>query len=74
MNNNPLRQYFRRPAVYISLPSKGEGYSVDELELPETTELPVYPMTAIDEITARTPDALFNGTAVVELIKRRLMI
>jgi hypothetical protein len=26
-------------------------------------------MTAIDEITARTPDALFNGTAVVELIR-----
>jgi hypothetical protein len=69
MDNNPLRQYFRRPAVYISLPSKGEGYSVDEIELPETGELPVYPMTAIDEITARTPDALFNGTAVVELIK-----
>lgn len=69
MNNNPLRQYFRRPAVYISLPSKGEGYSVDDLALPETAELPVYPMTAIDEITARTPDALFNGTAVVELIK-----
>jgi hypothetical protein len=69
MDNNPLRQYFRRPAVYISLPSKGEGYSVEDLELPETNELPVYPMTAIDEITARTPDALFNGTAIVELIK-----
>ena len=69
MDNNPLRQYFRRPAVYISLPSKGEGYSSEDLEMPETNELPVYPMTAIDEITARTPDALFNGTAVAELIK-----
>jgi hypothetical protein len=26
-------------------------------------------MTAIDEITLNTPDALFNGTAVVEIIK-----
>ncbi len=69
MNNNPLKQYFRRPAVYIKLPSGGVGYSNDVVEIPETGELPVYPMTAIDEITARTPDALFNGTAVAELIK-----
>jgi bacterioferritin-associated ferredoxin len=26
-------------------------------------------MTAVDEITTKTPDALYNGTAVVELIK-----
>ena len=69
MNNNPLRQYFRRPAVYIKLPSGGLGYSKDVLEIPESGDFPVYPMTAIDEITARTPDALFNGTAVAELIK-----
>lgn len=69
MENNPLQQYFRRPAVYISLPSKGLGYSPEDLDMPENQEIPVYPMTAIDEITARTPDALFNGSAVVDLIK-----
>jgi len=69
MDNNPLRQYFRRPAVYIKLPSGGAGYEPGVVEMPESGELPVYPMTAIDEITARTPDALFNGTAVAELIK-----
>ena len=69
MENNPLRQYFRRPAVYIKLPSGGSLYEPGVIEIPETGELPVYPMTAIDEITARTPDALFNGTAVAELIK-----
>jgi hypothetical protein len=69
MNNNPLKQYFRRPAVYIKLPSGGLGYSESAIEIPESGEFPVYPMTAIDEITARTPDALFNGTAVAELIK-----
>lgn len=67
--NNPLKQYFRRPAIYLRLPSGGEGYSPETLDKTETGELPVYPMTAIDEITSRTPDALFNGTAIVELIK-----
>lgn len=37
--------------------------------MPESGEIPVYPMTAIDEITTRTPDALFNGTAVTDVIK-----
>jgi len=52
----------------MKLPSNGQGYPEGTLEMPETGELPVYPMTAIDEITARTPDALFNGTAIAELI------
>lgn len=69
MENNPLKQYFRRPAVYIALPSGKSAYSPEVVEMTETGELPVYPMTAIDEITSRTPDALFNGTAVTELIK-----
>lgn len=69
MDNNPLKQYFRRPAVYISLPSGTSAYSPDVVEMTETGDLPVFPMTAIDEITSRTPDALFNGTAVTELIK-----
>lgn len=68
MDNNPLKQYFRRPSVYMKLPSNGQGYPEEALDMPETGELPVYPMTAIDEITARTPDALFNGTAIAELI------
>lgn len=69
MNNNPLKQYFRRPAIYIKLPSGGKYYSSDILTQSETGEIPVYPMTAIDEITTKTPDALFNGTVVVDLIK-----
>jgi hypothetical protein len=68
MDNNPLKQYFRRPSVYMKLPSNGQGYPKGTLDMPETGELPVYPMTAIDEITSRTPDALFNGTAVADLI------
>ena len=67
--NNPLQQYFRQPAIYVKLPSQGKFYPNNTLDMPPTGELPVYPMTAIDEISVRTPDALFNGTAMVELIK-----
>lgn len=67
--NNPLSQYFRRPALYITLPSKGQYYPPGSIEMTENGELPVYPMTAIDEITSKTPDALFNGSAVVDIIK-----
>lgn len=69
MQQNPLQQYFRRPSVYLKLPSGGVGYSSGALDLPDNGEIPIFPMTAIDEITARTPDALFNGNAVVEIIK-----
>lgn len=69
MSDNPLKQYFRRPALYFKLPSGGKGYRPGVIDLPENGELPIYPMTAIDEITTRTPDALFNGVAVTEIIK-----
>ena len=67
--NNPLKQYFRRPVIYLKLPSGGAGYPPGVVNIPESGELPIYPMTAIDEITSKTPDALFSGTAIVELIK-----
>lgn len=69
MNTNPLKQYFRRPEIYLKLPSGGNFYPEGSIDLPDNKELPIYPMTAIDEITSKTPDALFNGTAVVEIIK-----
>jgi hypothetical protein len=67
--NNPLRQFFRRPAVFLSLPSGKRYYKPGVIDETDTGELPVYPMTAIDEITARTPDALFNGEAMAQIIK-----
>ena len=66
---NPLRQYFRQPAIYLRLPSGGDYWPQGSLNLPVNGELPVYPMTAIDEITYRTPDALFNGSAVTAVIQ-----
>ena len=37
--------------------------------MPANGELPVLPMTTLDEVTYRTPDALFNGSAVVSVIQ-----
>jgi predicted glutamine amidotransferase len=69
IQNNPLKQYFRRPSIYLKLPSGGTMYGSNVITIPESGELPVYPMTAIDEISAKTPDALYNGTAMVDIIK-----
>jgi hypothetical protein len=69
MSNNPLKQYFRQPAIYVRLPSQGKFYPPGTVNMPPTSELPVYPMTAIDEITYRTPDALFNGQATVNVLQ-----
>jgi hypothetical protein len=68
MSPNPLSKFFRQPAIYIRLPSQGKGWPTGTLDLPPNGEIPVYPMTAIDEITYRTPDALFNGEAVISVI------
>lgn len=69
LQNNPLRQFFRRPAVFLTLPSGGRFYAEGVISPTDTGELPVYPMTAIDEITARTPDALFNGEGMAQIIQ-----
>lgn len=69
ITDNPLKQFFRQPAIYIRLPSQGRGWPAGSIEMPANGELPVYPMTAIDEITYQTPDALFNGQAVASVVK-----
>ena len=66
---NPLSQYFRQPAIYIRLPSEGKFYPPGAFETTENGEYPVLPMTTLDEITYRTPDSLFNGSAVVSVIQ-----
>lgn len=66
---NPLKQFFRQPSIFLRLPSEGQYWPQNALALPVNKELPVYPMTAIDEISYRTPDALFNGQAVVSVVQ-----
>ena len=66
---NPLSKFFRQPAIYVKLPSQGKYYPQGTLTMPPNGELPIFPMTALDEIIARTPDALFNGSTTIEIIK-----
>jgi T4 bacteriophage base plate protein len=66
---NPLAKHFRQPAIYIKLPSKGKYWPEGSLDLSVTGEIPVYPMTARDEITIRTPDALMNGQGTIDVIQ-----
>lgn len=66
---NPLANYFRQPKVYIKLPSKGNFYPQGSLDHSANEEYAVYAMTAKDELMFKTPDALMNGSATVEVIK-----
>lgn len=66
---NPLSKFFRTPAIYFSLPSGGKWWPAGSLDLPESNELAVYPMTNKDEVIIRTPDALINGQGVTEVIQ-----
>lgn len=65
--NNPLQKYFRQPKIYISLPSNGNYYP-SGARVGDSTNIPVYGMTGIDEIAIKTPDALFSGEATAQLI------
>lgn len=67
--HNPLANYFRQPKIYLRLPSHGNFYPEGALDASEIGEYPVYAMTAKDELMFKTPDALMNGQATVEVIK-----
>lgn len=68
VKSNPLSKYFRQPAIHMKLPSGGRYWPEGSINLPITGEIPVLPMTARDEITLRTPDALMNGSSIVEIV------
>ena len=65
--SNPLAGYFRKPELYVQIPTSGAFNP--EIEKTVLDEIGILPMTAIDEISMTNPDALLNGEAFVELIK-----
>lgn len=67
MNSNPLIAAYRKPSLYVSLPSGGRFYEHTP-KLSVDGELAIYPMTARDELITKTPDALYNGEATKTLI------
>ena len=68
-NQSVLAKYKRQPKIYLTLPSGGKWYKDNPVEKSGSGELPVYSMTAKDELLMKTPDALMNGEATVETIK-----
>lgn len=66
---NPLLSVLRQPKIYIRLPSDGKYWPEGSLNPSVTGEYPVYSMTARDELTLKTPDALMNGQAVVDVVQ-----
>lgn len=68
-NNNPLKKYYRQPKQFVKLPSGYKFYPEGSIEVPESGEVAVYPMTAKDEMLLKTPDALLNGEATVTVIQ-----
>jgi hypothetical protein len=68
MSTNPLIAAYKKPAVYINLPTNGKWYD-PKPKLSVDGELAIYPMSARDELITKTPDALFNGEATIALIK-----
>jgi hypothetical protein len=66
---NPLLKYYRIPKLYVKLPSNGDYYPDGFLDTSLNGELPVYPLTVKDQILLKTPDALFNGESLLNVIK-----
>jgi hypothetical protein len=68
-NTNPLKRYYRQPQISIQLPSKQKYYSETVVQKTTTGEHPVLPMTAIDELSFRTPDSMMSGQSTVDVIR-----
>ena len=66
-NINPFKKYSRQPKLYVDLPSKGVWYN--NTLVTKFEDLEVYSMTANDEISIKTPDALFSGNTVKSIIE-----
>ena len=68
-NSNPLKKYYRQPKQFVRLPSGYKFYPEGSIQVPESGDVAVYPMTAKDEMLLKTPDALLNGEATVTVIQ-----
>jgi len=66
---NPLAKLFRQPAIYFMPPSQGRWWPMGTMNVPESGEFAVFPMTSRDEVVLRTPDALLNGQGMVDVIQ-----
>jgi hypothetical protein len=66
MNPNPLSQYFRLPALHVSLPSQGKFYSKDALDRTEDNQYPVLALSRQDEIVYVSAPS--DGSSIASII------
>lgn len=69
MADNPLSRHFRRSQVWLRLPSGGRWYDHSVLAPSAGEELQIRGVTAVDDMLLNTPDALFNGHALVSVLQ-----
>jgi len=67
MSENPLSEYFKKPGIYVTLPSEGNYYD-ESIALSSTGEIEILPMSAKDEMHFKSPDALLNGESLIKVI------
>jgi hypothetical protein len=70
---NPLLKRMQKiiPGTTIRLPSKGIFYKNGELDVDvQGGEIIISPMTTKDELIIRSPDMLFQGTAIEQIVAR----
>lgn len=67
-----LKKYYRKPSLFIELPSGLNFYSKEffgDQDLSSLREVGVMPMTTMNELMLKNPESLINGVAIEELIK-----
>lgn len=71
-DHNPLLDRFNKmPGETFRMPSGGSLYKNGEIDEDVIDgEVIIYPMTTVDELTMRSPDMLFQGTAIENVFKR----
>jgi hypothetical protein len=62
-----LEKHKRQPKLFIELPSEGQFY--DDTVCAKVKSMPVFGMSAMDEILLKTPDALFSGEATYQVMQ-----
>lgn len=67
--SNPLAGLMRRPKLKVSLPSRGDFYAKNSIELADNNEYDVYAITARDELTLKNTALLANGQSIVKIFE-----
>lgn len=67
-----LKKYYRKPKLYIELPSEMNFYPEDFIskdDISSNNEVGILPMTTMNDLMLKNPEALINGSAIENLIK-----